>query len=294
MQTIQTIRRFKLEDEEDFPSAGGAEVPSPETLVNLLQENQKLISIGRLTASIAHEINNPLESVTNLLFLAGLERDLSPEVRSYLTLAQKELRRVAQISKQTLNFTRDTPAPAPVSMEELVEEVLLLYGRKIAEKSLSIRREYHSTPTATVFPGQIRQVLSNLMVNAIEAAAEGGTLWLRIRSGRQWSDEGVEGLRIIIADNGSGIDTNTRQRLGTPFVTTKGQDGTGLGLWVAMSILRRNGGRLQIYSSTHPDRHGTVFCIFLPTNMRPRAVERRSNGSVLDIRDKDSSLGAAG
>jgi two-component system NtrC family sensor kinase len=268
---------------------------TPEFIADLLRENQKLITMGRLTASIAHEINNPLESVTNLLFLMGEERGLPPGVRAYLALAQRELSRAVQISKQTLNFYRESQSPAPVHLEELLEEVLVLYERKISDKKLTLRRRYTSTPELDLFPGEIRQVFSNLIVNAIEATHEGGTLWIRLRRAHLWSDSGIQGLRVTVADNGAGIPKETRRRLGTPFLTTKGQNGTGLGLWVAMSIIDRNRGNLRIYSSTNSRRHGTIFSIFLPTNMHPQAVRPSVSAAATagDDDEDESSLEAA-
>lgn len=240
----------------------------------LLRDNQKLITIGRLAASIAHEINNPLEAVTNLLYLVGEEKDLPASARGYLELAQRELGRVGQISRQTLNFSRETTGPVRTSVHELMEEVLSLYNRRIAEKNLRVERQYDCPDEATVYPGEMRQVLSNLVTNAVEASSTRGRLRIRIRCARNWSDPGVKGLRISVADNGTGIDPAVQRRLGEPFFTTKGQRGTGLGLWVTRSIIQRYGGEIQLRSSTTPERHGTVFSIFLPTNMRPTMVER--------------------
>lgn len=240
----------------------------------MLRENQKLITIGRLAASIAHEINNPLESVMNLLYLLGEEKNLSSTVAGYLALAQRELDRVAQISRQTLKFSRETTGPVPVHIEELLEEVLSLYGRRMMEKNLRVERQYDCGEEAIVYPGEMRQVLSNLVTNAIEASSLRGRLRLRVRCTRSWSDPGVHGIRVSVADNGSGIPPEVRHRLGEPFFTTKGQRGTGLGLWVTRSIIQRYGGEMQLRSSVLPDRHGTVFTIFLPTNLRPQVVDR--------------------
>src|SRR5271170_180361 len=238
---------------------------------DVLRENQKILTLGRLAASIAHEINNPLESIMNLLYL--MEIDSSPEKSvEYLKMAQRELNRVVQISKQTLTFSRETSAPIRLQLAELIEEVLVLFGRRIADKSLRIVRQYESSATVTAFPGEMRQVLSNLIANSIEAVEMNGTVVLRIRDARKWSDRGVRGLRFSVADNGWGISPETRKRLGEPFFTTKGHAGTGLGLWVTRSILSRYGGSLQVHSSNSKERHGTVFSMFLPTNMRPLAV----------------------
>ena len=245
----------------------------------MLRDNQKLITIGRLAASIAHEINNPLESVMNLLYLLGEEKNLSATVAGYLDLAKRELDRVAQISRQTLKFSRETTGPVPVHIEELLEEVLSLYGRRMMEKNLRVERQYDCGEEAIVYPGEMRQVLSNLVTNAIEASSLRGRLRLRVRCTRSWSDPGVHGIRVSVADNGSGIPPEVLHRLGEPFFTTKGQRGTGLGLWVTRSIIQRYGGEMQLRSSVLPNRHGTVFTIFLPTNLRPRVVDRGPHGS---------------
>ncbi|AXC11642.1 Two-component sensor histidine kinase [Acidisarcina polymorpha] len=239
-----------------------------------LLENQKLMSIGRLAASISHEINNPLESITNLLFLLRAEPNLSERAENYVELAEKEMDRVAQISKQTLNFYRETRTPVRIRPSDLLEEVLVLYSRRIQERRMQVIREYMTDETLLVYPGEMRQVLSNLVANAIEATPAGGKITLRTRRARKWSDEGIDGLRIVVADNGSGIAAETRQHLGQLFYTTKGQRGTGLGLWVTRAIVQRYGGEIQLYSSTRPDHHGTVFSIFMPTNMRPQRVLR--------------------
>ncbi|MGH9587119.1 MAG: two-component system sensor histidine kinase NtrB [Acidobacteriaceae bacterium] len=239
-------------------------------VTDVLRENQKLITLGRLAASIAHEINNPLESITNLLYL--MEQDAKGKNAEYLKLAQRELGRVVQISKQTLTFSRETSMPARVHLSELIEEVLGLHGRRIKDHNLRVVRQYETYEQITVLPGEMRQVMLNLVSNAIEATPTGGRIVIRIRAGRRWSGHGARGLRLSIGDNGSGITEEVRERLGEPFFTTKGQSGTGLGLWLTESILSRYGGTLQLRSSVSPRRHGTVFSIFLPLNLRTLAA----------------------
>jgi signal transduction histidine kinase len=229
-----------------------------------LREGQKLISIGRLAAEIAHEINNPLESVSNLLYLAQCEPDLPEKAAEYLRGAERELARVIQISKQTLSFHRESNQPVKIHMAELMDEVLALYARRLQQKKIRIVREYQTEQTVTALPGEIRQVLSNLVTNAIEASSMGGKLRLRIRPGREGrGTSDVAGLRITVADSGSGIPEAARKRLGELFFTTKGQSGTGLGLWVTKAIVSRYGGTIQLKSRTGA-QHGTVFSIFLP------------------------------
>jgi signal transduction histidine kinase len=181
--------------------------------------------------------------------------------------------RVVEISKQALNFNRETANAIRVEPCGLIEDVLALYSRRAQEKRIDIRREYRTDSTITAFPGEIRQVFSNLVSNAIEATASEGRIRVRVSRARLWSDAGQEGLRITIADTGCGIPAQVRRRLGEPFFTTKGQKGTGIGLWLSQSILQRYGGHMQLRSSTLEHRHGTVFTIFLPTNLRPAIVE---------------------
>jgi two-component system NtrC family sensor kinase len=250
-----------------------------------LLDNQKLMAIGRLAASIAHEINNPLESITNLLYLLRTDPNLSASAETYVGMAEKEMERVAQISKQTLNFYRETRTPVQVRPADLLEEVLFLYSRKIEERQMQVVRQFRTDEKVLVYPGEIRQVLSNLVTNAIEASAVRGRLILRVHRARLWSDEGITGIRIVVADEGTGISAETRQNLGQLFYTTKGQRGTGLGLWVTRAIVQRYGGEIQLYSSMREGRHGTVFSIFLPTNMRPQPV--RVNGGFGSGGDRD-------
>lgn len=254
-------------------------------VAEVLRENQKLITLGRLAASIAHEINNPLESITNLLYL--MEQDTSGNHTEYLKLAQRELSRVVQISKQTLTFSRETATPVRVQLAELIEEVLGLHARRIGNKGLRVVRQYENYEPVTVFPGEMRQVLSNLISNAIEASANRGRIVIRIRPTRRWSGRGERGLRLSVGDNGSGIPEDVRTRLGEPFFTTKGQSGTGLGLWVTQSILSRYGGNLQLRSSIDSSRHGTVFSVFLPLNLRP--MQLFTGGDVEDVRATGTS-----
>jgi two-component system, NtrC family, sensor kinase len=239
-------------------------------VVGTLQENQKLITLGRLTASIVHEINNPLEAITNLLYL--MQQSTPAKTAEYLKLAQRELSRVVQISHQTLTFTRETSTPVHVQLAELMDEVLVLHTRRISDKQLSIIRQYETREKVMVFPGEMRQVLANLISNALEATSPRGRIVIRIRSARRWSGRNVRGLRLSIGDNGSGIPAEVSAHLGEPFFTTKGQNGTGLGLWVTRSILKRYGGSLQLRSSVSPARHGTVFSLFLPSSPRPVVV----------------------
>jgi signal transduction histidine kinase len=237
-----------------------------EPALETLRASQKLIHLGRMAASIAHEVNNPLESVTNLLYLIRSEPGLSQSTLDYLDLAEREMKRVVTITRQTLSFARETAEPVELSLPSLIEEVLLLYRRQIEQKQLRVIQRYAATDVIRVYPGEIRQVLANLIVNAVEASTYRGVITLRVRpaAGRHG-----HGVCLTIADNGSGIPPHVRRHLGEPFFTTKGQGGTGLGLWVSRSIVERYGGKLRMRSTHLSDplgitHHGTVFTLFVP------------------------------
>jgi signal transduction histidine kinase len=241
-------------------------------VAQFLRESQKLLAIGRIAGEIAHEINNPLEAVTNLLYLIGLDPELSEATRSYLETAQRELERVIVISKQTLNFYRETQSPQKVKLSELLDEVLVLYRRKLEMKNIAVSRRYEREDAVLVFPGEMRQIFSNLIANAMDASPAGARLSLRIRPGRQWMDSGVRGMRVTVADSGNGMTPEVLAKLGKAFFTTKGSRGTGLGLWVSKAIVKCYGGDFRLRSSTAAGRSGTTFSIFLPTNLRPHIV----------------------
>jgi signal transduction histidine kinase len=261
---VLNINQYQHRSGDDDPQ----HLQNASEMADVLRANQKLIAIGRLTGSIAHEINNPLEAIANLLYLIEQDTELSSQSRSYLKLAEQELGRVIQISKQTLNFYRETSAPVSMLIRDLLEEVLVLYARRLKEKHIHLSRKYAPSQTVSVLPGEMRQVFSNLIANAIEACPPEGSLWIRVRPASMDGDK--KGVRITIADNGSGMEPSVLRKIGRPFLTTKGHHGTGLGLWVTMSILARYGVRWRVRSTTSPGRHGTIFSILMPVEMRPR------------------------
>ena len=226
-----------------------------------LRNSEKLAATGRLAATIAHEINNPLAAVTNLMYLIENQPGLDAQCREFARMATEELQRMAHITRQMLGFYRETASPALCSMPELFDSVLELYAKRIEECGARIETCYDNPPRATVFPGEIRQVFSNLLLNALDVVPAGGRIRVRIRAARRRS---TAGLRISVADNGSGIPADLRERLFEPFFTTKEQKGTGLGLWVCQGIVRKHGGEIAVRSSTRPGRAGTCFSVFLP------------------------------
>lgn len=225
-----------------------------------LRRSEKLASAGRLAASVAHEINNPLEAVLNLLYLA---RNDTGRADQYLTMAEQEVGRVANLAQQTLGFVRDSNTPGPVNPATVADEVLLLYSRKLESKKIRVSRRYTSCEVIA-YSGELRQLLSNLLVNAVDAMPEGGELQIRVEAAREWRG-GEAGVRIVVADNGSGIPRENLGKIFEPFYSTKKDTGTGLGLWVSSGIVKKHGGTIHVRSRIDGRRSGTVFSVFLPT-----------------------------
>jgi PAS domain S-box-containing protein len=228
-----------------------------------LLRSEKLASVGRMAAAIAHEINNPLGAVTNLLYLAKDAKELPESSREYLEMADAELRRIAHIARQSLGFYRESSAPAPISANEVLESAVDLLKSKIAAKHAVIQKRWDTEVTITAVAGELRQVFSNLLANSLDAIDGGGTIQLRISAGVD-HDNQRRCVRITIADNGKGIAAESRQRIFEPFFTTKGSIGTGLGLWVSKEIVDKHQGRIRLRSSINGVRRGTAFTIVLP------------------------------
>ena len=243
-------------------TAASLEITQQKKAELALIESEKLAVVGRLASSIAHEINNPLESVTNLLYLAE-HSDAVDQSRHYIQTAEVELRRISAITSQTLRFHKQSSSPHEINLTELVGTVLSIYQGRIANADIQINRRSSAKKRIRCFEGEIRQVLANLISNALDAMPAGGTLFLRGREATNWCT-GEKGVALTIADNGTGMAPETRARLFNPFFTTKGLTGTGLGLWVAKEIVDRHRGKLSVRSSRSPAHCGTVFTLFLP------------------------------
>ena len=233
-----------------------------------IRQTENLAAVGRLASSISHEINNPLASVTNLLYLLGTQPTLTKTAREYVHTAQEELARVTEITTQTLRFHNQSTSPAPTRIAELLDSILSFYRPKLASAGIVVRREYERTEPLTCLAGDIRQALSNLVANAIEASSPGARLRVRLRTSVTWKYRKHRGVRITIADNGHGIPFDTLHRIFEPFYTTKGITGTGLGLWITKDLIAKHQGRISLRSSTDPNRHGTVISVLLPFEPR--------------------------
>ena len=254
--------------------AASLEITQQKKAEQALIQSEKLAVVGRLASSIAHEINNPLEAVTNCLFLIGSAR-LDQRSQEYLRIAQKELDRVTHITTQTLRFYRQSTRPVNSDVNDLLEGVIALYEPRLRSYAIAIKRRYRELPAVQAYDGEIRQVLANFIGNAIDAMQrDGGRLTLRTSVGQE-PLAGSEGIYVTVADTGCGIDKATQSRIFEPFFSTKGTTGTGLGLWVSQTIIDKHRGRISMRSRVRRQPHepgGTVFRIFLPlqsTNLAP-------------------------
>ena len=223
---------------------------------SLLRRTEKLAAAGRLAASVAHEINNPLEAVGNLLYLALHEQGLPAGSKRYLGLANEELRRVGNIVSQTLGFYRDSGGPQSLDLCALVNDVLSLYQRKFDARQIRVTRSVESVMVDGV-AGELRQVVANLLSNALDAMEPYGVLAIEVRTHR---DE----VRMSISDTGHGMPQPVLDHIFEPFFTTKKDAGTGLGLWVSKGIVEKHQGRLEVASSQEAEDHGTAFVMTLP------------------------------
>ena len=255
-----------LKDERDQPShiiLICNDISERRRAERLLLEREKLATVGQLASSIAHEINNPLEAVLNLLYLAK-HTDSLEEAKQFVSQAETEVEHAAQIASHTLRFRKEQAHPALTSVGDLMESVLILYRGKLSQANVHVHFHKRDVPQLVCYPSEIRQVFANLVRNAIDAMPGGGKLSLRVRSSTCWKT-GLRGARITIADTGHGMDRATTSRIFEPFFTTKGNAGTGLGLWVTSTILNKHHGHMQVRSSNHPRRSWTAFSLALPS-----------------------------
>ncbi len=231
--------------------------------------NEKLAVAGRLAATIAHEIHNPLDSVSNLLYL--MRNEVSPEESSqFMDMAEQELARVTQISRAMLGLYRESKAPVVVDLKEMLQEILLLLERRLTDLGVTVSTDIPKPISVAAFPAELRQVFTNLITNAAEAASPGGNVKVSITAENARVDAAGQkipaGAIVTIADNGAGIKDDVQPHLFQPFFTTKGEHGTGLGLWVSRGIINKHGGTISLESDTSATAHGTVVSVFLATN----------------------------
>ncbi len=242
----------------------------------VLEQQEQLANVGRLTSSIIHEINNPLEAVTNLLYLAR-HASASSGASAYLRQAEDELRRASEITSQGLLFHRQSSSAVPTAVADVMQSVLLLFKGRLREARVEVAFIRGDAPQLMCFAGEMRQVFVNLIANAIEAMPGGGQLTIRVRRGNDWHT-GEQAVRVTLGDTGVGISPETQKRMYDAFVTTKGSRGSGLGLWVTSKIVRKHQGYIRVRSRQTGKSRGTVFSLVFPC----RGAHGRSPGFQSD------------
>ena len=257
-----------------YPSPdGGAAVYSRDITAvrkaeEALRKAEQLAVVGRLAASISHELNNPLEAVTNLLFLAKTSD--TAEARQLLDLADKEVRRLSHIASRSLKFYRQTTSSGPAQLRDIIESVLFFYEPRLRSKNIKVERRYQTIPDVHCLQGEMQQVFANLVSNALEATEMGGRLLISVSKSPVRNGSQQSAVRVTVADTGIGMDDNTKRHLFEPFFTTKGEMGTGLGLWVSREILERHGVGVRLRS--RPGK-GTAFTLTFPLQRLSSATD---------------------
>jgi two-component system NtrC family sensor kinase len=253
----------------DAESAAGSIFLVAETTNQKLAEEALLISerhaaTGRISHTIAHEINNPLEALTNLLYLLRGSIDKPEAALAFVDAASSELERVARITRQILSFNRESSLPVGMRVGEIIDDVLALNNRAVVDRRLQIRKDWRGTCLIEGFPAQLRQVFSNIVRIAIEASVEGGRIHIRISDSKLWAGKTQDAVRVTIADEGVGIAEENLERIFEAFFTTKELKGSGIGLWLSSTIIHDHGGRIAVRSSRGARRSGTCMSITLP------------------------------
>lgn len=252
-------------------SAIARDVTAQKRTEEVLRRNERLVTAGRLTAAIAHEIKNPLEALTNLIYLARQDATRREE---YLGRAEHEIGRLDSIAQQALGFVREAPSPERLDAGKVLDEVVQLYLRKLQSARIKVQKQTSEGIEIVGYPGELRQVFANLILNAVDAMHGGGTLRLRVVRAREWSGDCRTGIRVTFADTGNGISAKDLPHIFEPFYTTKKDHGTGLGLWLAYGAVQKHGGWMRVATRTNPGNSGTVFAVFLPDS--PAAASSRA------------------
>jgi len=247
------------------------DITESKKLERTLHMTEKIAAAGRLAATVAHEINNPLESVTNFVYLARTSPECPPSLRRYLDHADQELTRVAHIARQTLGFYRGNSRPGWIDVSKLVDDVVTIYQRKLENKNISLIRRIASDLEICAVEGEVKQVLSNLIANAIDASDFDTQIAISAR--RISGSNGRSGVRLVVADRGEGIPSEQKKKLFAPFFTTKKDVGTGLGLWITKDLIEKAGGSIRVHSRVgHQSGTAVGIAFWLPTQLPANRV----------------------
>ena len=224
---------------------------------------EKFAAMGRIAGTIAHEINNPLEAITNTFFLLRNHPSLDEEARHYAQLAEQELSRVGHISRQTLSFYRESQTPVQVSVAELLDDVIKLQAGRLQSTGVAVDKRYRSSGTIHGFPAELKQVFLNLIENAIHAMPNGGRMRVTVFERSGWRKH-RRSICVAVCDTGSGVTVEDGKHLFKPFFTTKSTKGTGLGLWISRGIIQKYDGEIRFRTIFHPTGNVTSFRVLIP------------------------------
>jgi signal transduction histidine kinase len=226
-------------------------------LAEAVRRSEKLAATGRLAATLAHEIKNGLDTLLNVLHTVESNTTLEPEMKQMVAEARQEVTRIGNITRSTLALQRETGFPVSLNLSEVIDGVCRMFEPSTAQKRIHLQRQYETPGQMMGFPGELRQVFTNLISNAVDALGEGGHLAVTISSAG-------DAFRVCVADDGPGIDSQNLDKIFDAFFTTKGETGTGVGLWVTRSIVEQMGGKIEVSSSTRAGLRGTSFTVTLP------------------------------
>jgi signal transduction histidine kinase len=223
--------------------------------------------MGRVAAGIAHEINNPLETVANVFYLLRDHPSLDDDARELARIANEEMDRVRHIARQTLAFCRDSESPVSVSLRLILDDVLEAFRRQVQTNRVTVERRIETDGLVVAFPVELRQIFINLIANSLQAMPEGGTLRVSLRHGSEWTvNPSRPGILVSVTDTGIGIPAKHRHKVFEPFFTTKADKGTGLGLWVSRGIVQKLDGTIRFRCTKWRGRSLTSFAVFIPTD----------------------------
>jgi signal transduction histidine kinase len=266
--------------------------------------SEKLASLGRLAATVAHEINNPLEALVNVVYLIKNSVDLPARLRQYASIAEEELNRISALTRQTLGFYRDQRGISATRVGELSRELVGVFSKRATNKSVNLRLQVQSDPEIQAVKSEIRQLIANLLANSIDAVPPNACITIRVSEiAARSSNRRRRGVQLTIGDSGPGIPADIRDKIFEPFFTTKEAIGTGLGLWICQNIVRKHNGKLRLRSNTEKRKNFTVFSVFLPAlswhekdgREDEKSTSKRANpgGHHEHGPDSDSNLKAA-
>ncbi len=283
-KALNIERKAVLEINRDITSRLQAE--------EALRQTEKLAAMGRVAGIIAHEINNPLEAITNAFYLLRDHPSLDEEAQQYAKLAEQELLRVSHITRQTLSFYRESKQPIVLSIPDLLDNVLELQARSLMLNQITLQKRYVSHGALQGFPVELKQVFLNLIGNAIQAMPRGGYLRVRVHEGMD-KNTGARGVCVAVSDTGTGIRPEDAKRLFEPFFSTKSVKGTGLGLWISKGIIQKYEGNIRFRSLVRENGHITCFRVFIPSS-RSEAIANSPNGDLELIADRKLARGNLG